>query len=54
MDDGRSVVVNFCIVGPDSCGIGGCLAIASDVSSLRPDKAIEVVDGSCFVLRDLK
>ena len=54
MDDGRSVVVYSCIVGPKSCGIGERLAVVSNVSSLRPNKANEVVDGSRFVKRDLK
>ena len=53
-DDGRSAVVYGCIVGPDSYGIGERLAVAGDVSSLRPNKANEVVDGSRFVIRDLK
>ena len=53
-ENGRSVVVYGRIVGPDSCGIGECLAVASDVRSLRPNKADEVMDGSRFVIRDLK
>ena len=54
MDNGLSVVVYGCIVGLESCGLGERPAVASDVSSLRPNKADEVVDGSRFVLRDLK
>ena len=33
-DDGRTVVVNSIIVGPDSCGLGELLPLAGDVSSL--------------------
>ena len=54
MDDGHSAVVYGCIVGPDSCGMRERLTIASDVKSLRTNKADEVVDGSRFVIRDLK
>ena len=46
----RSVVVYVCIVGPDFFGLRECLAVASNVSSLRPNKADEVVDGSRFVI----
>ena len=53
-DDGRSVVVYVFIVGPESCGIEERLVVASGVSSLRPNKADEVVDRSRFVIRDLK
>ena len=53
-DDGRSFVDYGCILGSDSCGFGECLAVASNVSSLRPNKADEVVDSSHFVLRYLK
>ena len=53
-DDGRSIVVDVRIVGPDSCGLGERLAVAGDVSSLWPNKADEVVDCSCFVIRDLQ
>ena len=53
-DDVRSIVVYVCIVGLDSCGIGERLAVASDVSILRPNKSNEVVDGYRFVIQDLK
>ena len=53
-DNFRSVAINVCIVGPESYGIGELLAVASDVSSLRPNKANEVVDRSCFIIQDLK
>ena len=52
-DAGRSVVVNFFIVGSYSCRLRERLSVASDVSS-RPNKAYLVVDRSCFVVRDLK
>ena len=54
MDNGRSVVVYGCIVGPNSCGIGERLAVAIDVSSVHPNTVYEVVDGSRFVIRYLK
>ena len=53
-DNGRIVVVYIRIVGPDSCRLGGRLSVAGDVSSLRPNKADEVVDGPRFFIRDLK
>ena len=53
-DDGRSFVIYISMVGPDSCRIVERLAVAGDVSSLRPNKADEVVGGSRFVIRDLK
>ena len=53
-DNGRSVAVYVCIVGPDLCGIGERLAVASNIRSLRLNKADEVMDGSRFVIRDLE
>ena len=53
-DDGRNVVVNVCIVSPDSCGIGERLSVARNVSSLRPNKVDDVVDSTRFVIQDLK
>ena len=53
-DDGRSVVFNVLIVGPDSCWLGGRLAVASDVRGFCPNKADKVVDRSRFVIRYLK
>ena len=52
--DGHIVVVNVCVVGPDSCWLGERLTVASNVSGFRPNKADEVVDHSRFVIRDLK
>ena len=53
-DDGRSVVVNVCVIGPDSCWLRERLAVASDVSGFWLNNADEVVDRSRFVLEDLK
>ena len=53
-DDGRSVVFDIRIVGLDSCGIMERLAVAGNVSSLRPNKADDFVDCSRFVIRDLQ
>ena len=53
-NDGRSVVVNRFIVGPDSCWFGERLAVASDVCGLRPNKACEIVNRSCFIVQDLE
>ena len=54
IDNGRSVVVYGYILGPESCGLGERLTVASDISSLRTNKANGVVDSSRFVIRDLK
>ena len=53
-DDGCSVVVNVCIVGPDFFRLGERLVVASYVSGFRPNKADTVVDRSRFVIQDLK
>ena len=53
-DNDRSVVVNVCIVGPESCWLGERLNVASDVSGFQTNKADEVVDRSSCVIRDLK
>ena len=53
-DDRHSVVVDVFIVGPDSCLLGECFAIASDICGFRPNKANRVVDRSHLVVRDLK
>ena len=53
-DNGRSLVVYVCVVGTDSYRLGERLAVASDLSGFRPNKANEVVDRSRFVIRDLK
>ena len=53
-DDSCSVVVYGRVVDPDSCGLRERLDVASDVSSLHPNKANEVMDGARFVIQDLK
>ena len=53
-DNGRSVVVNIRIVGPDSCGLGERLVVAGNVSSLQPNEANEVMYCARFVIRDLQ
>ena len=53
-DNGHSVVIDIRIIGPDSCGLGERLAVAGNVSGLRPNKADEVVDCSRFVIQDLQ
>ena len=52
--DGRSVVVNFLVVRPDSFWFRERLAVASDVCGLRPNKANQIVNPSRFVVRDLE
>ena len=53
-DNGRSVVVDVFITGPDSCAIGERLAVAGGVYGFWTNKANQVVERSRFVLRDLK
>ena len=54
VNNGRSVVVNFFVVGPDSCWFGERLAVARDVCSLRQNKTDQIVDLSRLVVRDLE
>ena len=53
-DDGRGVVVDCLVVRPDSYWLGKHLAVTSDVCGLRPNKAYQNVNRSCFVVQDLK
>ena len=53
-DDGHSVVVDFFVVRPDSCGFGERLSVARNISGLRPNKANQVVERAPFVVRDME
>ena len=53
-DDGRSIIADFFVVRPNSCGLGELLAVARDICSLRPNNADQVVDCFHFVVRDLE
>ena len=53
-DDGRSVVVNVLVERPDSYWFGERLAVTSNVCGLRLNEAYQIVDRSCFVVRDLE
>ena len=54
VNDGRSVVVNSFIIGPDSFWFGECLAVASNVCGFRLNEVDLIVDHSCFVVRNLE
>ena len=54
MDKGRSLVVDKGIVRSDPCRFGVCRAVASDICSLWPNEAYEVMHIACFVIQDLE
>ena len=54
MDDGRGIVVDFCIVCPHPRRFEEFRAVARGVCYLRPNEADEVLHGSRFVVQDLK
>ena len=53
-DDGRSVVVDGCIVCSDHHGFGGCRAVARDICGLQLNESDEVMHRSRFVVPDLE
>ena len=54
VNDGCSIVVNFPVVGPDSCRFGERLSVARDLCCLRPNKADQIVNRSHLVVWDLE
>ena len=52
-DDGRIIVVDHEVIGPDPRGFGEGFAVALEVRGLRPDNPDQVVRPARFVVRDL-